>query len=374
MAKFKLISASLLASTILAASPFVCAQGDSQPWQLNAAELRQQLDASAPQWLKQDDVPSVAVAYISHGKIAWTAVYGEQSPGVPATGNTLYNMASLTKPITAEVILRMAAKGKLSLDESMSPYWVDPDIKGNPWADLLTSRINLSHQTGFANWRRMTNGVLTFRWKPGTQMGYSGEGYNYLVHFAANKSGTPFEDLAQKYVFDPVGMKDTAYTPKTWFAGRLAAPYRPKGWGENPKTWDVSGADLVRTTIGDYSKFVVSVMHDEGLSRSLAEERRKMTHEEVTPEDSAKICARLPANSKCELSVWMGLGWQVDHFNEVTLLEHGGSDEGFRTLAFFEPKTQTGVVAFTNGENGPKTIAKVVGLLYPNPIYLLTLH
>jgi CubicO group peptidase (beta-lactamase class C family) len=129
---------------------------------------RAEIAAHAAEWLRVSDVPSVAVAYIAGRKVAWTAVYGEQSPGVPATGKTLYNMASLTKPVTAEALLRLASAGKLSLDESISPYWLDPDIKDDPWSKLLTPRLCLSHQTGFANWRRMTGGVLKIRWEPGT--------------------------------------------------------------------------------------------------------------------------------------------------------------------------------------------------------------
>src|SRR6202161_3484933 len=92
---------------------------------------------------------------------AWPAFYGEQSRGVPATTKTLYNMASLTKPVTAETVLRLASAGKLSLNESMSPFWLDPDIRDDPWSKLLTPRLCLSHQTGFANWRGMTGGALT---------------------------------------------------------------------------------------------------------------------------------------------------------------------------------------------------------------------
>ena len=125
---------------------------------------RAEIDAHAAEWLKESDVPSVAVAYIKDRKVAWTAVYGEQSPGIPVTEKTLYNLASLTKPITAETVLRLASAGKLSLDESMSPFWLDPDIKDDPWSKLLTPRLCLSHQTGFANWRRMTGGVLKMRW------------------------------------------------------------------------------------------------------------------------------------------------------------------------------------------------------------------
>jgi CubicO group peptidase (beta-lactamase class C family) len=97
---------------------------------LPPADARAQIDAHVAEWLKESDVPSVAVAYIKEGKVASTAVYGEQSPGVTATEKTLYNMASLTKPVTAETVLRLASAGKLSLDEPMAPYWVDPRHKG----------------------------------------------------------------------------------------------------------------------------------------------------------------------------------------------------------------------------------------------------
>jgi CubicO group peptidase (beta-lactamase class C family) len=76
---------------------------------------------------------------------------GIRIPGVGASGKTLYNMASLTKPVTAETVLRLTSAGKISLDESMSPFWLDPDIQSDPWSKLLTPRLCLSHQTGFAN-------------------------------------------------------------------------------------------------------------------------------------------------------------------------------------------------------------------------------
>jgi CubicO group peptidase (beta-lactamase class C family) len=165
--------------------------GQTPPRPLSDSEMRSQLDQKTPAWLKQFDVPSVAVAYIREGKIDWTAVYGEQSPGVPANAKTLYNVASLAKPISAEVILRLASAGKLSLDESISTYWIDPDAKDNPWHALLTPRLCLSHQTGFTNWRRQTNNVLTFQWQPGTRTGYSGEGFQYVARFVEKRPVSP---------------------------------------------------------------------------------------------------------------------------------------------------------------------------------------
>lgn len=339
-----------------------------------ARDGRAEINAHAAQWLKESDVPSVAVAYIENRKVAWTAVYGEQSPGVSATDKTLYNVASLTKPITAETVLRLASAGKLSLDESMSPFWVDPDIKDDPQSKLLTPRLCLSHQTGFANWRRMRGGVLKIRWTPGTQTGYSGEGYNYVGRFAEKKLREAFDALAQEMVFDPISMKETSYTAKDWYSGRLAVPHGPKG--EEPidrvaTTWN--GADLLRTTIGDYAKFVVSVMHDEGLTKVIAAERATMTRDTVKPEDLEKACREAGEAGNCSVTAGMGLGWEVETVNGVKILDHDGSDWGVRTQVMFVPAQGIGVVVFTNGENGNKVIRKIVEALYPNRLYAATM-
>lgn len=173
-----------------------------------AISLRDQLDDKAPQWLAEADVPSLAVAYIRNGRLEWTRVYGEQEDGVPATTRTLYNIASLTKPLTAEVILRLVAAGHLSLYEPLSAHWIDPDIADDARHTKLTLRLALSHRTGFTNWRYQTGGVLRFDADPGSQFGYSGEGYEYGLRFVERKLGMPWESLATQYVFRPAGMTD----------------------------------------------------------------------------------------------------------------------------------------------------------------------
>jgi CubicO group peptidase (beta-lactamase class C family) len=339
-----------------------------------AKDGRADIDAHVAEWLKASDVPSVAVAYIENRKVAWTAVYGEQSPGVAATEKTLYNVASLTKPMTAETILRLASAGKLSLDESMSPFWLDPDITDDPWSKLLTPPLCLSHQTGFANWRRMTGGVLKIRWKPGTQTGYSGEGYNYVGKFAERKLAKAFDALAQEMVFDPTAMKETSYTEKDWYSGRRAVPHGPKRDAPVDSvatTWN--GADLLRTTIGDYAKFVVSVMHNEGLTDAIASERASMTRNLMKPEQLEKVCHEAGEVGPCTVTAGMGLGWEVETVNGVKILDHDGSDWGVKTLAMFVPSQGIGVVVFTNGENGMQVIRKVVEALYPNKLYVATM-
>jgi CubicO group peptidase (beta-lactamase class C family) len=339
------------------------------------SQLQQEFDRSVGQWLKKFDVPSVAVAYIENGKLAWTAVYGDQGPGVPATEKTLYNVASLTKPISAGLILRLVSAGKMSLDEPISAFWIDPDVKDNPWHKLLTPRLCLSHQTGFANWRTQTNNVLTFQWEPGTRTGYSGEGYDYVARFAEKKMAMPFEQLAQQYVFDPIGMRDTAYSPRDWYIGRLAVAQGPKGEVKpaTQSTW--SAADLLRTTIGDYASFVASVMNKDGLTNKIAAEQLTSTRNLAGREQLEKLCAeaKVSSASDCKGTAGMGLGWEVLSLNDETIIDHSGSDWGVHTLVFFLPQRKFGMVVFTNGENGAKVIKEIVSLAYHNSLFIATL-
>jgi CubicO group peptidase (beta-lactamase class C family) len=365
---FKLLPIALALGAIISSSTRLLAQ----PEQPTPDELRAKISQDLPGWLKQYNVPSASVAYIANGRLAWTVVAGEQSPGVPATDKTLYNIASLTKPIVAETILRLASQNKLQLDESIYPYWVDPDIKNNPWNKLLTPRLCLSHQTGFANWRRMTNGILTFKFQPGTQSSYSGEGFFYVARFAQNKAGQPFDRLAQNYVLGPLGMKDTSFIVQDWFNGRLAQPYTNSVFLPPALTSTWNAADLVETTITDYARFVASVMRNDGLSPAIAAERLVMTRDWTSEDAREQVCTHETPGTACHISAGMGLGWQIIVHNGVTIVDHSGSDTGVNTHVFFVPSKHVGAVIFTNGENGSKVIGEIVHVLSPDPVYAAT--
>ncbi len=99
--------------------------------------------------LREHRVESASVAVIRNGRIVSTGAWGTAGPNRAATVATPYNLASLTKPLTAEVILRLVSAGKLSLDEPMDRYWSDPDLSRDPRRTKLTVRMTLSHRTGF---------------------------------------------------------------------------------------------------------------------------------------------------------------------------------------------------------------------------------
>jgi CubicO group peptidase (beta-lactamase class C family) len=331
------------------------------------AQLR--LDQKVPVWLKAFNVTGVGVAYIQDGKIAWTAFYGDQIPGGPkANSQTLYNVASLTKPITAELILRLASQGKLSLDEPMFRYWTDPDVKTNPWNQLLTPEFCLSHQTGFTNWRYQTHNVLTFQWQPGTQTGYSGEGYDYVARFAEKKTGQPFLSLSQHYVFDAIGMKDTSYIPESWWAGRQAKPVE-----SDPRTKWIA-ADLLRATVSDYAKFIVSVMHNEALTKEIAARRLTITRNLISTEKEEVLCEASAQPDECHVSAGFGLGWHVVKINDRIIADHTGKDADVITFAFYIPELRSGGVIFTDGPDvGHEMVDKILSVIYPEPVYAQTL-
>ena len=326
------------------------------------------LASQVPKLLADNGVPSVSIAHIEHGKLLFVAAYGSQSPGVPATEATLYNVASLTKPVTAQVMLRLVSQGKISLDEPMYRYWLDPDIATDERAKLLTPRFSLSHQTGFPNWRRMTGGVLTFKRPPGQAFGYSGEGYEYMKRFAQNKLQTPFETLAQAQVLQPLGMNDTVYTGRPWFKGRIAVPTDAQGKLLEPEIADKAFAsDLLYTTARDYAKLMQAVLDDTGLTPAVVQERSRVQVRE-------KIPSCMPIKAGCPDDEGMGLGWEVIRFGDDTYLMHDGSDKGVATLVYLSLKDRNGTVILTNSDNGKKLVLPILDLIGSDPTLLACLR
>jgi len=300
---------------------------------------------------------------IRHGKLVLAAASGTQSPGVAATPKTLYNVASLSKPLSAEVMLREVSQGVFTLDEPTARTWTDPDIAADDRRLLLTPRLALSHRSGFPNWRDRKSGLAFLR-APGEAVVYSGEGFQYVARFTELKAGQPFEDLAQAAVLGPLGLKDTAYTGRPWFESRIALPTAAGGQSLKPRVAKTYlAADLVYTTAADYAAFMVGVLHDRGLSPAVAAERGRIqasTHEGDC-KGKAETC---PAQSG------FGLGWQIMVFPSATVWMHTGKDEGVFTFAYLNRTTGDGAVMLTNSDNGAAVVLPILERLGAEPAFL----
>lgn len=294
-------------------------------------------NAEMEKWLKQNNVPTLGLGIIKEGKLQQVKVFGEITKDVSAPYNTIFNVASLTKPVTAIVALKLVSLGKWNLDEPIYKYWTDPDIANDSRNKKLTTRLILSHQTGFPNWRgNNADEKLNFLFDPGTNYQYSGEGFEYLRKALEKKFKKSLQQLADELIFQPLKMEDTRYVwNENIDTTRLAIGYDKDGnTYETVKNKTANAADDLMTTIEDYGKFLVSVMNSDGLTQNIFNE---MISHQVESSRGKHF----------------GLGFEIYDFeNGEYALSHGGSDKGVQTIVFIFPKTKQGLLIFTNSDTG----------------------
>lgn len=296
-------------------------------------------------WLKSNKVPTLGIGVIKKGQLQQVRVFGELEKDEPAPYNTIFNVASLAKPVTAIVALKLISSGKWNLDEPIFTYWTDPDVAKDPRSKQLTTRHILSHQTGFPNWRYMNKShKLDFKFAPGEKYQYSGEGMEYLRKALENKFGKSLNQLATELIFAPLSMNDTQYVYSSAIdASRVAKGYNTKGEAyETIKRQTPNGADDLLTSIADYGKFLVSVLNQDGLSEEV--------YKEVTSHQVASTKGK-----------HFGLGFEIYNLaGGEYALSHGGGDKGAQTIAIIFPKTKNGLIIFTNVDDGYKVYEKLL--------------
>jgi len=290
--------------------------------------------------LKNNNVPGLGIGIIENGKLTKVEVYGTLDKQTTASYNTVFKVASLTKPIFALTALKLIDKGLLDLDEPLYKYWIDPDIKNDKRYKELTPKIILTHQTGFPNWRYMTeSNRLTFQFDPGTKYQYSGEGFEYLRKAIENKLGKSIEELAKELLFHPLKMSDTHF----WWDSEMDETRYAQNFKENGekietvKYYEANAAANLLTTVEDYGKFLEYIINGAGLSENLFQEM-------------IKYQVKLKEND------FFGLGWEIltDFSNNEFALLHTGKDPGVSTLAIWFPKSKNGYLIFLNGDNVDK--------------------
>ena len=299
-------------------------------------------------WLVEYNVPAVGIGIIENGEVTFVKVFGELKKGVPAPDNTIFGVASMTKPVVAMLTLKLVEAGQWDLDEPLFHYWVDPDVANDPRHKKLTTRHVLSHQTGFPNWRWMhPTKKLTFDFEPGTDFYYSGEGFVYLAHALENKFKKSLIQLSDSLLFKPLGMKDTRYYwDENMDESRFAFWHDHDGNLHKPATSkkrEVNAGGSLLTTVEDYCKFGIDVMNGAGFSADLFNDM---------------ISTQVKRKKRYD----QGLGWGVVRNlpEGEYALEHYGSDRGVKTQAVFLPKSKRGIVVLTNGDNGRNVYLNVI--------------
>jgi CubicO group peptidase (beta-lactamase class C family) len=351
-------------------------------WQPNTGLLRH-----LPRLLELASVPGLALAVVD-GKRVWRRGFGQaiEETAQPVSEETIFEAASLGKPIFAYAVLRLVDAGVLDLDRPLYDYLPIPDAN-NARMKRVTARHVLSHTTGLPNWRQQPS-ALEPATEPGKKFSYSGEGYFYLQRVVEALTGKPFARLMREQVLDPLDMKQSSYVWLPRFESRMAAGYDgqekrldiqsaigrrtqviAEEWGKPLVDWryeesaqavkfvnpdwpvlpiymDPNAAGSLLTTVSDYAKYLsrlVAIPPVPGLKLSPTS-RRAMS----TP------VVRL--NS----ALWWGLGWGIQRDEHGEVLWHWGANNSFRNFVIADPANGRAVVVFTNSENGPRVYERVI--------------
>ena len=348
-----------------------------------AAETNSQsLDSMIVEYMELNNIPGLAVAAVNSGKVIWTGTYGFGNVELetPINENTLFHIASVSKTITATVLLSLHAKNLFELDDDVNDYL--PFRVRNPNAPEvpITFRHLLRHRSSIADnsefygphWGEAhgdpttsLNGYLRsylsidgddysvknnfLQETPGDSRSYCNTCYALLGYLAEVISGKPFELLSSEILFNPLEMTNTGWFLRDLQGKEIAIPYRyeiddnyvPYGHNGYPD-WP---AGQLRTSISDLAKFLA--IYSNG---GIGESGRLI--------DSRIIDVLSPQDAQLGFHTWFQRGLS----NGEVIYQHGGGDIGVRTLMAFNRAENRGIVVLTNGESSLLSIAENIYL------------
>jgi CubicO group peptidase (beta-lactamase class C family) len=243
---------------------------------------RQQIDQVIQEAIALNKCPG-AVLYIgSHDQPVHRKAYGQrtvQPSGAPMTVDTIFDLASLSKPVGCSTsIVILADRGKLSVSDQVAKYL---PAFGNHGKEDITIAQLLLHQGGLipdnplADFDQGAEGGLAAiynsspKWPAGSRFAYSDVGFIVLGEVVKAVDGRSLDRFTREEVFEPLGMKDTGYNPSAALVGRIAATQMRGGkWVANqvhdPRAaamGGVAGHAGVFSTADDLARFCRMVIH-----------------------------------------------------------------------------------------------------------------
>jgi CubicO group peptidase (beta-lactamase class C family) len=308
------------------------------------------LQTDIPLLLQQADVPGLSIALIRKGKLVWSGAFGVSNADTkkPVDANTVFEAASLSKPVFAYAVLKLVDEGKLALDSPLNGYLGNNyDVVNDDRINLITARRVLSHTSGFPNWRdNDRTKTLLIHFKPGEKFSYSGEGMVYLSKVVSKITGLRFEEFMQQYALRPLGMTASSYIWRNRYdslkayrhdmLGRLSGRNQPPDGKEDTAHDDGNAAASLQTTALDYARFVIALMNGYGLKKATWQQM-------LTPQ--------IRVDSTYPPVAW-GLGIGLETMPEGEYLWHWGDNGDSKSYVTAFLPDKNAVVYFANGSNG----------------------
>ncbi len=317
-------------------------------------------------------VPAVSIALVNHGKVEWVRAYGVLDPAIaqPATPATLFQAGSVSKSVSAMGALHLVGQHALSLDAPANAAlraWKIPDNAFTRTTPVTLRRL-LNHSAGmtvhgFHGYARgqaipsllqVLDGMppansdpVRVDVTPGTLWRYSGGGFSVVQLMMTEAGKAPFDQLMQRTVLGPLGMRDSTYAvtlPQAW-QDRAATGHRSDGtavpgrWHRYPE----SAAAGLWTTAADLARIVIEIQQAQGGR-------------------SGKVLSSAMTETLLTRGLGeYGLGFYVEPLGAGTSFSHSGGTDGFRAQLYGYTHTGQGVVVLTNSDNGAALIAELLG-------------
>jgi CubicO group peptidase (beta-lactamase class C family) len=336
-------------------------------------------------------VPAVSIAVIDDFKIAWAKGYGVTEAGgnTAVTVHTLFQAASISKPVSATASLWLVEQGKLSLDENVNLKLRSWQVPENEFTkdQKVTLRRLLSHSAGltvhgFPGYEADTslptlvqvlNGEppantppVRVDTVPGTKFNYSGGGITIEQRLVMDVTGKPFPQFMRETVLDKIGVTDSTYEqPLPPARAAMAATATDSDGASVPGKWHIypeMAAAGLWTTPTDLAKFAIEIaLSKQGKANHVLSET--MTREMLKPQIAV------------DGDESIGLGLFLGGYKNPQEFGHDGSNQGFRSLLAMFADSGKGVAIMVNSNNGVpvenallQSVAKEYGWSYtPDP-------
>jgi len=322
-------------------------------------ELQQKIDQIATDTLAKSAGPSISIAVVKNGRIAYVHAYGNASldPVTPATPDMRYSIGSVSKQFTATAILLLQEQGKLSLDDKVGKFI--PDLTR---ANEITIRQLLSHTSGYQDYwpqdyvfpimlQPISAQKILDMWArkpldfdPGTRWQYSNTNYVIAGVIIEKASGMPLVQFLQQKVFAPLGMKSVVDVNEAKLGSadpvgylRYAlGPLRPAP--KEGKGWLFAAGELAMPA-EDLAKWDISIIDQKLLK----------------PASYLALESNTLLNSGVGTDYGLGIGVHSQAGHRA--LAHSGGVSGFTSQNVVFPDDRAAVVALTNEDSSGASTA-----------------
>jgi D-alanyl-D-alanine carboxypeptidase len=327
------------------------------------------IDAFIQSRMEKRHIPGVSVAIVRDGELVRAKGYGLANVelSVPATENTVYQLASVTKTFTATAVMMLVEEGKLKLDDKITALL--PDLPA-AWEKVTVSHL-LNHTSGIKSYtstkdffksarkdyshREILDLVLKepLEFAPGEKWRYNNTGYFLLGMLIEKVAGKKYGEFLDGRIFKPLGMTQTRVNDLHAVIPNRAQGYSWNGKqlrnGEYVSPTQPFAAGMLVSSVADLVKWDAALRTETLLKRSTLDQM-------WTP---AKLTKGAPAE--------YGFGWELAKVNGHRLMSHGGGIPGFSTYLARFVDDNLSVIVLTNEDSGnAASIARgIAGRLVP---------